>query len=58
MGEGFVAERIRPSLAIAGLIPVHGHLDTPFSKEYNLAMLTMVAIPPPHGGLTSCLGQH
>jgi len=32
---------------IAGLIPVHGHFATPFSKRLNVAMLTMAAIAPP-----------
>jgi len=29
------------NLKIAGSIQVHGHLATPFSKEFNLAMLTV-----------------
>jgi len=45
-----VAERIRRrpgNQTIAGLIPVYSHFATPFSKEFNLAMLTVAAIGPP-----------
>jgi len=44
--QGLVAERIwrQPcNCKIAGLIPVHGHFATTFSKEFNLTMLTMFA---------------
>jgi len=37
-----------------GSIHVHSHFATPFSKEFNLAMLTVAAIAPPqwHGELS------
>jgi len=45
--QGIVAERIRRlrcNREIVGSIPVYGRFVTPFSKEFNLTMLTMVAL--------------
>jgi len=45
--QGLVAEHMKYRLRnrnIAGSIPVQGHFSTPFSKDFNLAVLTMTAI--------------
>jgi len=47
MSRGLVAERIRRlpcNRKIACSIPVCGLFAVPFSKEFNLIMLTMVAL--------------
>jgi len=47
--QGMLAERIRRQPCyreITGLIDVHGHFSTPFSKEFNLAMLKRASIAP------------
>jgi len=45
-----VTERVRHwpcNRKIAGSIPIHSHFATPFSKEFDLTMLTKAAIASP-----------
>jgi len=59
--RGLITERIkhRPcNRKIAGSIPVSGHSATPFTKEFNLTMLTMVALATTTAVLRATWDKH